>query len=234
MKKQVRLSVTILLLVVSVACFLGNILQFQFKNGLKGTLMGNAAELAAEIAGDEEILEEDLSTKEAIDSLLDSLEDRKVEKVMDTVLSAGDADTDEVLADIKAALKTMRDSGVSYLEMAKLLNFAVKYDSSFHFSEDDIATANGIKIFCYVMVGLAIFWAVLSALLALKNKGFGFVLYLIHAVINLGVAALGKYLFESIDDDVVTVLPMAPVVCAVVALITVIFWFSTKKKVVEE
>lgn len=229
MKKSVRLCIAIVLLAGSLFFFLGKVIQFDFETSIRENMI---SEMIAEITGDEDLMEEDLSMKEAVDAAIEAIDDGMADDSMEEILDDND-DLEEGLDDLKGIIKTIRDSGLSYMELGRLMNFMNKYDSFLSLPSEDQATVNGIKIFSYIMVGLALFWAVVGVLLALANKGAGFVLYMIHSFLNLIVSILLKFIFESANSDVIVTQPIAPICSFVIALVLVIFWFSTKKKVVE-
>jgi hypothetical protein len=229
MKKSVRLCIAIVILAVSLFFFFGKVIQFDFETSIRENMI---SEMIAEITGDEDLMEEDLSMKEAVDAAIEAIDDGMADDSMEEILDDND-DLEEGLDDLKGIIKTIRDSGLSYMELGRLMNFMNKYDSFLSLPSEDQATVNGIKIFSYIMVGLALFWAVVGVLLALANKGAGFVLYMIHSFLNLIVSILLKFIFESTNSDVIVTQPIAPICSFVIALVLVIFWFSTKKKVVE-
>ncbi|WP_248405630.1 hypothetical protein [Butyrivibrio fibrisolvens] len=229
MKKSVRLCIAIVILAVSLFFFFGKVIQFDFETSIRENMI---SEMIAEITGDEDLMEEDLSMKEAVDAAIEAIDDGMADDSMEEILDDND-DFEEGLDDLKGIIKTIRDSGLSYMELGRLMNFMNKYDSFLSLPSEDQATVNGIKIFSYIMVGLALFWAVVGVLLALANKGAGFVLYMIHSFLNLIVSILLKFIFESTNSDVIVTQPIAPICSFVIALVLVIFWFSTKKKVVE-
>lgn len=229
MKKSVRLCIAIVLLAGSLFFFFGKVIQFDFETSIRENMI---SEMIAEITGDEDLMEEDLSMKEAVDAAIEAIDDGMADDSMEEILDDND-DLEEGLDDLKGIIKTIRDSGLSYMELGRLMNFMNKYDSFLSLPSEDQATVNGIKIFSYIMVGLALFWAVVGVLLALANKGAGFVLYMIHSFLNLIVSILLKFIFESTNSDVIVTQPIAPICSFVIALVLVIFWFSTKKKVVE-
>ncbi len=229
MKKSVRLCIAIVILAVSLFFFFGKVIQFDFETSIRENMI---SEMIAEITGDEDLMEENLSMKEAVDAAIEAIDDGMADDSMEEILDDND-DLEEGLDDLKGIIKTIRDSGLSYMELGRLMNFMNKYDSFLSLPSEDQATVNGIKIFSYIMVGLALFWAVVGVLLALANKGAGFVLYMIHSFLNLIVSILLKFIFESTNSDVIVTQPIAPICSFVIALVLVIFWFSTKKKVVE-
>jgi hypothetical protein len=229
MKKSVRLCIAIVILAVSLFFFFGKVIQFDFETSIRENMI---SEMIAEITGDEDLMEEDLSMKEAVDAAIEAIDDGMADDSMEEILDDND-DLEEGLDDLKGIIKTIRDSGLSYMELGRLMNFMNKYDSFLSLPSEDQATVNGIRIFSYIMVGLALFWAVVGVLLALANKGAGFVLYMIHSFLNLIVSILLKFIFESTNSDVIVTQPIAPICSFVIALVLVIFWFSTKKKVVE-
>ncbi|WP_022754278.1 hypothetical protein [Butyrivibrio fibrisolvens] len=229
MKKSVRLCIAIVILAVSLFFFFGKVIQFDFETSIRENMI---SEMIAEITGDEDLMEEDLSMKEAVDAAIEAIDDGMADDSMEEILDDND-DLEEGLDDLKGIIKTIRDSGLSYMELGRLMNFMNKYDSFLSLPSEDQATVNGIRIFSYIMVGLALFWAVVGVLLALANKGAGFVLYMIHSFLNLIVSILLKFIFESANSDVIVTQPIAPICSFVIALVLVIFWFSTKKKVVE-
>lgn len=229
MKKSVRLCIAIVLLAGSLFFFLGKVIQFDFEASIRENMI---TEMLAEVTGDEDLIEEDISVKEAVDAAVEAIDDGMADDSMEEILDDND-DLEEGLDDLKGIIKTIRDSGLSYMELGRLMNFMNKYDSFLSLPSEDQATVNGIKIFSYIMVGLALFWAVVGVLLALANKGAGFVLYMIHSFLNLIVSILLKVIFESANSDVIVTQPIAPICSCVIALVLVIFWFSTKKKVVE-
>ena len=229
MKKSVRLCIAIVILAVSLFFFFGKVIQFDFETSIRENMI---SEMIAEITGDEDLMEEDLSMKEAVDAAIEAIDDGMADDSMEEILDDND-DLEEGLDDLKGIIKTIRDSGLSYMELGRLMNFMNKYDSFLSLPSEDQATVNGIRIFSYIMVGLALFWAVVGVLLALANKGAGFVLYMIHSFLNLIVGILLKFIFESANSDVIVTQPIAPICSFVIALVLVIFWFSTKKKVVE-
>jgi hypothetical protein len=229
MKKSVRLCIAIVILAVSLFFFFGKVIQFDFETSIRDNMI---SEMIAEITGDEDLMEEDLSMKEAVDAAIEAIDDGMADDSMEEILDDND-DLEEGLDDLKGIIKTIRDSGLSSMELGRLMNFTNKYDSFLSLPSEDQATVNGIKIFSYIMVGLALFWAVVGVLLALANKGAGFVLYMIHSFLNLIVSILLKFIFESTNSDVIVTQPIAPICSFVIALVLVIFWFSTKKKVVE-
>ncbi|MCR4634636.1 MAG: hypothetical protein K5754_00245 [Butyrivibrio sp.] len=229
MKKSVRLCIAIVILAVSLFFFFGKVIQFDFEASIRENMI---TEMLAEVTGDEDLIEEDISVKEAVDAAVEAIDDGMADDSMEEILDDND-DLEEGLNDFKAVIKTIRDSGLSYMELGRLMNFMNKYDSFIPLSSQEQATVDGIKIFSYIMVGLALFWAVVGVLLALVNKGAGFVLYMIHSFLNLIVSVLLTVMFKSADSDVIVTQPIAPICCVVISLILVIFWFSTKKKVVE-
>lgn len=229
MKKSVRLCIAIVLLAGSLFFFLGKVIQFDFEASIRENMI---TEMLAEVTGDEDLIEEDISVKEAVDAAVEAIDDGMADDSMEEILDDND-DLEEGLDDLKGIIKTIRDSGLSYMELGRLMNFMNKYDSFLSLPSEDQATVNGIRIFSYIMVGLALFWAVVGVLLALANKGAGFVLYMIHSFLNLIVSILLKFIFESTNSDVIVTQPIAPICSFVIALVLVIFWFSTKKKVVE-
>ncbi|SEP76996.1 hypothetical protein [Butyrivibrio sp. TB] len=229
MKKSVRLCIAIVILAVSLFFFFGKVIQFDFETSIRENMI---SEMIAEITGDEDLIEEEISVKEAVDAAIEAIDDGMADDSMEEILDDND-DLEEGLDDLKGIIKTIRDSGLSYMELGRLMNFMNKYDSFLSLPSEDQATVNGIKIFSYIMVGLALFWAVVGVLLALANKGAGFVLYMIHSFLNLIVSILLKFIFESTNSDVIVTQPIAPICSFVIALVLVIFWFSTKKKVVE-
>lgn len=229
MKKSVRLCIAIVLLAGSLFFFLGKVIQFDFEASIRENMI---TEMLAEVTGDEDLIEEDISVKEAVDAAVEAIDDGMADDSMEEILDDND-DLEEGLDDLKGIIKTIRDSGLSYMELGRLMNFMNKYDSFLSLPSEDQATVNGIRIFSYIMVGLALFWAVVGVLLALANKGAGFVLYMIHSFLNLIVSILLKFIFESANSDVIVTQPIAPICSFVIALVLVIFWFSTKKKVVE-
>jgi hypothetical protein len=229
MKKSVRLCIAIVILAVSLFFFFGKVIQFDFETSIRENMI---SEMFAEVTGDEDLMEEDLSMKEAVDAAIEAIDDGMADDSMEEILDDND-DLEEGLDDLKGIIKTIRDSGLSYMELGRLMNFMNKYDSFLSLPSEDQATVNGIRIFSYIMVGLALFWAVVGVLLALANKGAGFVLYMIHSFLNLIVSILLKFIFESTNSDVIVTQHIAPICSFVIALVLVIFWFSTKKKVVE-
>lgn len=229
MKKTVRLGITVVLLAASLLFFLGKVVQFDFEESLEDNAL---SVMIADISGDDDFLEEDLSVKEAVDIAIETIDDGMADGDIKEIIDDSD-DLEEGIKDFKAVLKTIRDSGWSYLELGTLMNFMLKYDGFIPVSGEGETTANVIRIFSYIMVGLAIFWSVLGVLLALANKGVGFVLYMIHTFVSLFVSILLTIAFSSVDSNLVVTQPIAPICSAVIAIVLVIFWFSTKKKVID-
>lgn len=229
MKKTVRLGIMVVLLAASLLFFLGKVVQFDFEESLEDNAL---SVMIADISGDDDFLEEDLSVKEAVDIAIETIDDGMADGDIKEIIDDSD-DLEEGIKDFKAVLKTIRDSGWSYLELGTLMNFMLKYDGFIPVSGEGETTANVIRIFSYIMVGLAIFWSVLGVLLALANKGVGFVLYMIHTFVSLFVSILLTIAFSSVDSNLVVTQPIAPICSAVIAIVLVIFWFSTKKKVID-
>lgn len=229
MKKTVRLGITVVLLAASLLFFLGKVVQFDFEESLEDNAL---SVMIADISGDDDFLEEDLSVKEAVDIAIETIDDGMADGDIKEIIDDSD-DLEEGIKDFKAVLKTIRDSGWSYLELGTLMNFMLKYDGFIPVSGEGEITANVIRIFSYIMVGLAILWSVLGVLLALANKGVGFVLYMIHTFVSLFVSILLTIAFSSVDSNLVVTQPIAPICSAVIAIVLVIFWFSTKKKVID-